>query len=136
MSLGLPPLYHWSRAAARPAITKRGLKPTCETAVWVRPYRPGVVVGHHRADLPEDTILTVCLGTSPLTAWALSGALSGERGEEWDLWEVEISADDEVHYRPHIGTLLDEVRVANRIPKSRVWRVGSRTIGAQRMSCA
>lgn len=84
-------------------------------------------------DLPEDSILTVCLGTSPSTAWSLSGAWSAEVGEAWDLWEVELDGEDEVHYRPSFGDQLDEVRVANRIPKRRLWLVGGRTATRRRM---
>lgn len=60
----------------------------------------------------------------------------GERGETWDLWEVELDVGDEVHYVPHFGGGLSEVRVANPIPKRRVWHVGTRVVGAQRMSHA
>jgi hypothetical protein len=117
----------------RPRIVKIGLKPTCHTAVWMRPEpATAVLVGHGWTDLPNESLLAVCLGTTPSTAWALSGALSANRGESWDLWEVEADLDDEVHYRPHFGRVLDEVRITNRIPKSRCWLVGTRTVGSRR----
>lgn len=129
----MPVLFHWSPASARANIRKRGLRPTCPTAVWMRPDRPGEIVGHGQVAAPEDPILTVCFGTTPLTAWALSGALSAERGEVWDLWSAAIDEDDEVHYRPHFSELLDEVRIANHIPAARLWFVGSRLMGHRRM---
>lgn len=132
MTLVLPAGYHWSPQRCRKNITKRGLRPTTPTAVWVRPFRPGQIIGHHEADLPDQTLLAVCLGTSPSTAWALSGALTAERGETWDLWEVEIAEDDEVHYRPTVGHDLDELRVVNAIPRRQLWLVGHRTVGARR----
>lgn len=128
MTLLLPALFHWSPAANRNRIKRRGLKPTTETAVWVRPFHPGDKVGHFHEDLPDQPLRTVCLGTSPATAWAYSGAISAERGETWDLYEVTLHDDDETHLRPMYGNKLDEVRVANRIPKSRVWYVASRTV--------
>lgn len=134
MTLTLPAGFHWSPERYRKNITKRGLRPTTETAVWLRPWRPGIVVGHHTADLPEQGLLTVCLGTSPSTAWALSGAITAEPGDVWDLWEIELDHHDEIHYRPTIGTDLEEIRIANPIPRSRCWHVGSRTRGARRMT--
>lgn len=70
----------------------------------------------------------VCLGTSPATAWALSGWHNCFEGDIWDCWEVTLSKDDEVHFLPEQGGILDEVRVMNRIPKSRVWYIGTRQV--------
>lgn len=110
MSLVLPPLFHWSPTNRRPNITRRGLRPTCPTA--------------GRSD---DTFAAVCLGTTPSHAWSLSGALFAERDETWDLWQVTLDQDDEVHPLPFYGHRLGEIRVANRIPKRRLWLVGQRT---------
>lgn len=128
MSLRLPSLFHWSPATNRERIQRRGLKPTTDTAVWVRPFRPGDKVGHFHEDLPDQSLKAVCLGTSPETAWAYSGAISAERGATWDLWEVTLHDTDETHLRPMYGNDLVEVRVVNRIPKSQVWYVASRTV--------
>lgn len=133
MSQPLGELYHWSSSIRRKNIRKRGLRPTTPTAVWMRPDRPGEIIGHGFVDLPEESILAVCLGTTPLTAWALSGAHSAERGDVWDLWQVLPDDEDEVHYRPHFGTSLDEVRIANLIQPGRLWFVGSRLVGHRRM---
>lgn len=51
----------------------------------------------------------------------------GEPGETWDLWQVRLADEDEVHILPEWGRWLREVRVANRIPKRRLWWVGERT---------
>lgn len=115
MSLVLPVFYHWSRTANRTRIQRTGLRPTTPTA------------GRF-----DDTFKAVCLGTSPSHAWSLSGAIFGERGESWDLWQVTLDDGDEVHPLPILGYRLEEVRVANRIPKSRVWYVAARVIAAGR----
>lgn len=113
MSLVLPVLYHWSPSKHRAAIIRRGLRPTCPTATRF-----------------DDSTLAVCLGTSPSHAWSLSGAVFGEKGEEWDLWQVTLDEGDEVHPLPFFGHRLDEIRVANRIPKRRLWLVGTRALTA------
>ncbi|MCU1488289.1 MAG: hypothetical protein JWN67_5035 [Actinomycetia bacterium] len=132
MSLVLPPLFHWSRSSSRASIIRRGLRPTTMTAVWVRPDRPVPVPRHAVVDVEAESLLAVCLGTSPSTAWNLSGRISAEKGEAWDLWEVQLGPDDEVHFRPVYGDDLDEVRVVNRIPKSRCWLVAQRTVPTTR----
>lgn len=111
MSLVLPVFYHWSPTENRPRINRYGLRPTCPTA------------GRF-----DDTFKAVCLGTSPSHAWSLSGAVFAERGQSWDLWQVTLDVDDEVHPLPFTGYRLEEVRVANRIPKSRVWYVATREV--------
>lgn len=85
---------------------------------------------------PDATELGVCLGTSPSHAWSLSGGIWGERGSVWDLWQVLIGDDDEVHPLSFYGNRLDEIRVLNRIPKSRLWHVGTRTVGSRKWSHA
>lgn len=121
--------YHWSPVACRAKIRRRGLRPATETAVWTRPV-PAGTRGHFYEEDGAETVLAVCLGTTPSTAWALSGAITADRGSEWDLWEVELAEEDEVHFRPEAGGRLDELRVVNRIPKSRVWHVGVRTVAS------
>lgn len=118
MSTPVGVLYHWSPAPARPQITKRGLRPTCPTADG------------------EDTVLAVCLGTSPSHAWSLSGSVFSEPGEDWDLWQVTLDDGDEVRPMPFFGHRLAEFRVSNRIPKSRCWLVGTRTVAVRRWSVA
>ena len=115
MSLVLPPLFHWSPHTAHEGIRRRGLRPSCPTAS-----------AHH----DEGTVLAVCLGTSPSHAWWLSGNARDTCGGTWDLWQVILDEADDVHVLPSLGVdghRLGEVRVANRIPKSRVWYVASRT---------
>lgn len=132
MSLVLPVLFHWAPIECRPGIIRRGLKPTCPTAV---PMSAPIAGTHHAREVdPEGTTLAVCLGTSPSHAWSLCGALFAERGSRWDLWQVTLDDGDEVHPLPFWGHRLDEIRVANRIPKSRIWHVATRTVGARRWS--
>ena len=124
-----PPLFHWSPPAARKGIVRRGLRATCPTAVpYVLPEEP-MKPGHHWIDQDElPSVNCVCLGTSPMHAWALSGDISGVRGETWDLWEVRLDEQDRVYPHPEVGMSLGEVRVGNAIPKSRVLWVAERTV--------
>lgn len=122
MSLVLPCFYHWSPVDRRKNIIKRGLRPTCPTATILSPPLPG---GARVID-PDATVYAVCLGTTPSHAWSLSGALYAKKGAQFDLWQVSLDEADEVHPLPFYGNRLSEVRVANRIPKSRVWHVATR----------
>lgn len=126
MSLVLPIFYHWAPATARPGILKKGLKPTCPTAVR---YQAGVLPGTVNGRIVESnrTHRMVCLGTSPSHAWNLSGNIQAAAGELWDIWQVALEEHDEVHPLPFFGNRLDEIRVANVIAKSQLWLVGQRT---------
>lgn len=130
MTLYLGALYHWSPLHCRASIRKRGLKPTCDTAVLHRPVP--VNLGHIEMDHEVVTIKAVCLGSSPALAWGLSGVYDTKPGDQWDLWEVNLTDADEVHVMPEQGQRLDEVRVLGPIPRSRIWHVGMRTVGRLR----
>jgi hypothetical protein len=104
------PLFHWSPTDRRPAIQRRGL------IISSRPVCTSV-----RTPL-------ICLSQSPSQAWALSAAVFGERGQEWDCWQIALDPADEVEVRPFFGNRVEEFRVRNNIPKSRVWLVGTRTV--------
>jgi len=136
VSLVLPVMYHWSPEVARAGITRRGLKPTTPTGPrFSAAVIPGTANGRW-IEPDEHSVRMVCLGTSPSHAWSLSGAIMAATGETWDLWQVALDDGDEVHPLPFFGHRLDEVRVANRIPKKRVWLAGSRTVGPRRWSLA
>lgn len=126
MTALLGQMFHWSPIEVRPSIRKRGLKPTCPTAVAGRPVPPDL--GHFVTEDELDGLPGVCLGTSPAVAWSLSGVWSAARGSVWDLWEVRLTVDDEVHVRTEYGPEINEVRVLGRIPRSRCWHVGSRVV--------
>jgi hypothetical protein len=106
----LHPLFHWSPAARRPGILRYGLRvneqPTCDTVPWDR----------------------VCCCMSPSHAWALSAAMFGNIGEEWDLWQVQLDKNDDVRPECFTGNVIGEIRVHNAIPRSRIWYVGSRHV--------
>jgi hypothetical protein len=106
----LHPLFHYSPTARRLSIPRRGLQlnraPVTSTA------RCGYI----------------CLSQTPSLAWTLSAAASGERGQEWDCWQVSLDLTDEVEVRPFTGNRIQELRVRNPIPKSRIWLVGTRMV--------
>ena len=115
----LPPLYHWSPIERRETIRSEGLKP----------YSPPWV----KTDDPDDAEWAmgcgvVCLGFTPSAAWGLSGAIDRFISEdiEWDLWQVNLGENDEVHVRSEFGDVLQEVRVHNPITADRIWWVGTR----------
>lgn len=132
MTIVLPRLFHWAPVEARAGIVRCGLKPRTPTAVGYRPIPNDPLRGHIVEDVEPDSVLAVCLGTSPRTAWNYSAAF-GELGSEWDLWEVRLEETDEIHFRPFIGYWAEEIRVANPIPKSRVWWGGTRTRAKRRV---
>src|SRR4051794_20540121 len=113
----LPPLYHWSPKERRSQIRKEGLLPYSRTRF--APDDSGLAVGYPY----------VCLSTSPSQAWGLSGDIDHEfEYDEWDLWQVNLSDDDEVFIRAEFGRTIKEVRVRNPVPPDRIWHVGVRHI--------
>ena len=120
----MPVLFHWSPVDRRDSISRRGLVPrspaTCSTIVEDIHNDPEVAEEYRQ--------LAVCLGTSPSHAWHLSGYLYTEGSPEWDLWQVVLDDEDFVIPLPFEGFRLAEIRVANRIPKKRVWYVATRTV--------
>lgn len=70
----------------------------------------------------------ICLGSCPSGAWLLSGDTGWGRDadSDWDLWEVVLGDQDEVHVRPSWGAEVEEVRVHNSIPADRLWYCGRR----------
>lgn len=106
----LHPLFHWSPADRRTRIQRRGL------LLNARPVAHTFRMGY------------VCTSSSPSLAWSLSARVFGERGQEWDCWQVSLDPTDEVHVREFFGNRIEEIRIYNSVPKSRLWLVGSRTV--------
>lgn len=104
----LPALYHWSPTSRRVDILKFGLMPNQINVVST-------------GSQPH-----ICLSTTPSMSWALSGGTGWTQIEEWDLWQVRLSEDDEVHIRPEFGNVVKEITVRNVIPPDRIWFVGNR----------
>ena len=114
MSERLGALYHWSPVERRKAIFRYGLRPNQRVTVTT--------------DDGEFRQPHVCLSPTPFMAWGLSGGMSWmTHVADWDLWQVSLEADAEVHVRPFWGTTIEEVQVRSRIPKSCLWHVGTRT---------
>lgn len=135
MSIRISELFHWSPADRRASIIKRGLRPSTPTLIeqFVEEGEGPFML---RPSKGVDTVKAVCLGTTPSHAWSLCGAIWGDRDETWDLWQVSLVAGDEIRVMPCDDAELGEFRVLHRIPKSRVWHVGTRVIGPQRWSHA
>jgi hypothetical protein len=124
----LPPMYHWSPRSRRGAILGRGLVPNRRFTMSA--LDPKNLAKECKECGSPGWVDEVCLAPSPQVAWQLSGALKIHGpGDElvWDLWQVALAGDDEVHVLANWGPYVAEVRVRNRIPKSRVWLVGERT---------
>lgn len=116
----LDPLYHWAPMERRQGILTTGLTP----------YRQPVVhTGGGDADA-RFGYPYVCLGTTPSVAWGLSGGSRDglvDEFEGWDLWQVRLKADADVHVLPMWGWEVQEVRVRTAILADSVWWVGTRT---------
>lgn len=111
----LPPLYHWSPRERLGSIRRRGLLPGCPPTV-------GSISTVH------DEQLVVCFGTDPQMAWRLSGGMRWARHiVTWDLWQTELVSTDAVFVLPEWGNRIKEVRIANRVPKSRLTWIGERS---------
>lgn len=136
MSTALPVLFHWSPAERRVKITRNGLRPSTPTLVETF----AGAQGPRSLERSEGftTAKAVCLGTTPSHAWSLCGAIWGHKDEVWDLWQVTLDTDDKTRImeNPYSGYRLGEIRVLNHIPKSRIWHVGTRTVGSRRWSHA
>lgn len=115
MTTHLGPLYHWSPRKVRKQIDRLGLMPS---------RKPASLLLTNEGDGFRQPM--ICLGTSPATAWAYSNGVWGIPGT-WDLWEVALLPEDEVHPMPLFGNRLVEIRVANRLHKRRLTWVGERT---------
>ncbi len=104
-------LYHWSPVERRASILKHGLVPGKRQVqnTWRAKH--------------------LCFSKFPSVAWALSANMSAISGE-WDLWQV---------WSGHVGRIktlksfdkerwhMTEYRTFVRIPKSKLWHVGTRT---------
>lgn len=107
----LPTLYHWSPVERRDEILNKGLQ------LYQRPTVSG-----------DYSFPYVCLGPSPKTAWSISGDMDYvSEIEEWDLWEVRLPEDAEIHIRAEFGPRFFEIRVRTPIPADCVWLVGTRS---------
>lgn len=102
--------YHWSPTERRASIEHDGLMPgkLSRDFFWRPPY--------------------VCLASSPMRGWYLSGGMPGGRQiASWDLWEVDVSEQKgyEALYYDN-SRIIKEIRVYERIFKRNVTLVGQR----------
>lgn len=111
----IPPIYHWSPRSRLGSIRRRGLVPGCAPTI-------GTISTVH------DEVHVLCFSTDPWYAWRLSGDMGWvPEGTTWDLWQTEVASTDAVHIRAEYGPRIMEVRIANRIPKSRLHWIAERS---------
>lgn len=109
--------YHWAPTAARRSIEREGLRGS-STAL---PRNPA----EHEwtwAQTLDASFDKVCLCEDPEVAWKLIEGYRREHCPSFDLWEVELTEEDDV--RRH-WLIREELR-ANPIPARRIRRVGTR----------
>lgn len=107
----IPALYHWSPSFNRADILDYGLLARTPS-------------GRHG--------MCVCLGTDPLSAWALSGDLrrgdpDRERYQTWDLFQVQVG-DTPVHRVKHWDRWV-EYRIPRDIKAVGISFLATKTIG-------
>lgn len=102
----LEQLFHWSPADRFDSISQQGLIPGSF---------------HVTCTEPQTVIF---LSPDPRTAWELSGAVGTAR--DWDLWQVTVDDDDEIHIRAEFGPRVQEVRIHNPIPPGRLFHLARR----------
>lgn len=107
-------LYHWSPVSRRKSILRHGLRPNHRSrdGSWKPPY--------------------LCWCRYPGTAWSLS-AVHTERAARWDLWCVWsdrvgpwITRNCNEGRNARKFWWYTEYRSFQRVPKSKLWHVGTR----------
>ncbi|WP_032376707.1 hypothetical protein [Rhodococcoides fascians] len=114
----LPDLFHWSPTSRRKGIIRSGLLPEAKNS-------DGGEYGGITDGRPMN-----CMSGDPATAWRYLPHTKEQIAEHasWDLWQVHLAESDEVHVLPVWGRHLHEIRVANRIPKSRLTLLATRVL--------
>lgn len=112
MSLNIGIVYHWSPSGNRVEITRDGLKPYSTATSADKQY-----------GFPY-----VCFGTTPSSAWGLSGDTGwGGEIEEWDLWQAQVIESDNVSIRTDFDMpYIREIRIHNAVAGDRLWYVATR----------
>lgn len=129
MSTQLGPLYHWSPRDRLKSIKRQGLVPGKRNVAgprWNGTEDDPNIDDNRDLGAGEFRQAGVCFSPSPATAWGHSHGCWRSVGT-FDLWQVDLIDTDEVHVNPQWGATIIEVRVHNRIPKSRLIWVGERT---------
>ena len=129
----LGPLYHWSPRDRLSSIKRLGLVPgrrNIQGPLWHGAPTDPNVDGNHDIGAGEYRAEHVCFSPDPDTAWRYSHAIWRSTGA-FDLWMVRLEPTDEVHVLPMWGDRIVEVRVRNRIKKSRLRWIGERTVQAR-----
>ncbi len=117
----LGPLYHWSPRDRLASIRRLGLVPGRRNIAGPTYHDPD------DPDAGEFLQPAVCFALDPATAWAYSHGTWKSTGS-FDLWQAWLEPTDEVHILPLWGDRIVEVRVHNRLKKSRLHWIGERTV--------
>lgn len=114
-------LYHWSPKSRRKSILRYGLCPgkLSRCGQWRPPY--------------------LCFSDSPSLAWACSAEFNWSKEKHWDLWMMWSNVVDGGFEVLTLGRVRkyahepQEFRLYNeRVPKSKIWHVGTRTCKARK----
>src|SRR5664279_2611949 len=97
----LGPLYHWSPRRRLSGIKRTGLEPGKKNL--------------HNSEFIQPAISA---SLDAATAWNYSHGAWKSKGE-FDLWQFWIAGSDDVRVNNLWGKRIIEVRIHNRIPKSR-----------------
>lgn len=127
--MDLGPLYHWSPRDRLKSIKRQGLIPGKRNIAGPVYHGTPDNLNEDNEDLGAGEFRQsgVCFSPSPGKAWNYSHGCWKSSGA-FDLWQVELEPTDDVEVRRMWGATIIEVRVHNRIPKSRLVWVGERTV--------
>lgn len=106
------PLFHWSPSERRKGIIRRGM----DIGRWSvkRDWKPPLT----------------CWASNPHLAWRLSGDVHRDI-DSWDLWMTwsdDVSGYEQIidYVKDSSDSYVKEYRIYERIPKSKLWFVGTR----------
>lgn len=130
MTASLGALYHWSPRDRLSSIKRLGLVPGKRNITGPLYHgTPENLENWENEDLGAGEFFQsgICFATDPASAWSLSHGVFRVLGT-YDLWQVSLVDADSVEILPQWGARIREVRVRNRILKSRLIWIGERTV--------
>lgn len=124
MTSSTGPFYHWSPRSRLSGIRREGLMPG-KPSVGGNVYPLGANGAEDRTKPPWRQN-SVSASPDPATAWTYLGP-ARRVGGAFDLWQFWLAPEDKIVRRRRENGVVVEVRVGNRIRKSRLHWIGERT---------